>query len=161
MSSIYRDIHSHPSVTIQPQPNVNLDEPESIDLKQSITLNEKSLEDSLEKGHHHCEYVQTSFSEDHSSCHSLNSQLTRRRVFLSATFLFPALGGLLTWSCVNGMPTTRGVGLIIMGRSAPNNSDNSNSGSTSNQTGVTSPPDTPPPKCQLAPLIYMTRLIPT
>ena len=154
MSSIYRDIHSQPSVTIQPQPNVNL-EPESIDLKQSIPVHEKSLEaDSLEKGHHHChcEYGQTSFSEDHSSCHSSNSQLTRRQVFLSATSLFLALGGLLTWSCVNGMPAIKRDGLIMMGRRALD--DNLPVNSTSNQSRVTLPPGSPKPKGQLAPLIH-------
>ena len=155
MSSIYRDIPSQHSVTIQPQTNLNL-EPEPLNLKQSNLVHEKTLDASLEKGHHHChcEYGQTSFSEDHSCRTNSNSQLTWRQFLLSTIFLFLALSGLLAWSCVNSMPANRGIGL--MGRRALD--DNSNS--TSNQSRVTIPPGTPPQKGQLA-HSHMARLIAT
>ena len=152
MSSIYHDIHS-----LHSQTNLNL-EPESLDLNQSNPVHEKTLDTSLEKPeshhHYHCEYGQTSFSEDHQSCRTdSNSQLTRRQFFFSTTFLFLSLGGWLAWSCINSMPATRGVGL--MGRRALDDYLNS----TSNQSRVTIPPGTPPPKGQLA-HSHKARLIP-
>jgi hypothetical protein len=99
---------SFSNVTIQPQANLDL---ATVDLK-SIPIHEKSLDASLEDGHHHCEHGQTSSSE-HPSCH--NTRL--RRFLLPAILAFVALGSLLAWNCVYGMPN--GIpawGVDLMGR---------------------------------------------
>jgi hypothetical protein len=133
MSSIYRrDIHSQLSVTRAIQPEANLDLG-SQDFKEPIpvTVHEKSLEASIENGHHHhhCEYGHLerseSFSEHHSSHNNSNIQL--RRFLLPAIFVtvFVALGGLLAWSCVmvNAMPAWE---FNLMGRALASD-DNLNS----------------------------------
>ena len=97
-------------VTNQPQANLNL---RSLDFKQSIPVHEKSLDASLENGHHDhhhdCEHGRT--SEHHHSCHNIRL----RRFLLPAIFALVALGGLLAWSCVNwpGLPSW---GVDLMGR---------------------------------------------
>ena len=101
------------SVTNQPQANLILG---SQDLNQSI--HEKALLDaSLENSHnHHCEHDQTSFSEHH-SCHNIRL----RRFLLPAIFALVAFGGLLAWSCFNGMPTW---GVELMGRALDDTTSN-------------------------------------
>jgi hypothetical protein len=145
MSSIYRDIHSQLSVTIQLEPEANLNNKQLIPVHEP----EKSLEASLENGtghhHHHCEYGQIPFPEHH-SYHNSNIQL--RRFLLSViVFVFVALGSLLAWSCVNAMPAW---GFDLVGRALDDNLN-----STSNQTRDTPPADGDEKKIgQLVPLAY-------
>lgn len=125
-------------VTNQPQATGN---PElgSLDSKQS----EKSFDDSLDDGghhhHHQCEHgQQTSFSE-HDNCHNFRL----RRFLLPAILVFVALGGILAWSCMRGMP---GWGADLMARAL---TDGSTSGESSFMKN----------KRQLAPLTHDFLLI--
>ena len=114
-------IHSQPSVTNQPQANLNL---ASLNFNQSIPVHEKkslddaSLENSHHHHHHHCEHDQTS---EHHRCHNIRL----RRFLLPAILVLVALGGLLAWGCVNwhSLPAW---GVDLMGRALGDDNSTSN-----------------------------------